>query len=628
MKLIELKPGAEVIAKGCRYRIVEVSNLESVTAINVSTGKSKRIKIANLSAPSDQPDEVLINEDLASIDPTRLEIAQKRYKAIQPIFALSENQTVTRADMSEHASNIGVNTSTLYRWISLYRNTGNLSGLIPYERSGGRGKSRIDPKLDEILVQKIETHYLNNNRRSIERVIREVKKACKLKKLKPPHANTVRNRIAAIDERTRLGKRHGREATKKFNPIIDHFPGADWPYSVIQIDHTKVDIILVDDENRLPVGKPWITLAIDVHSRMVAGFYISFDPPGGMATGLCIANSILPKETWLARIGVEGSWPVWGTMSTIHADNAREFRGNMLKLACQIHGINLEWRPVKKPEYGGHIERLLGTFNQEIHNLPGTTFSNPFARGNYPSLKKSALTLNEFEHWLATYITQVYHQKTHSGIGRSPLQQYEIGIFGDDNKPGIGIKPRIEDERKLRLDFMPYIERSVQPYGIVIDGIHYYSDVLRSWIAAKDPSNPKKKRKFIIRRDPRDISTVYFYDPTLREYFDVPYRNTTRPSISIWEMREVRRRLQEKQVSELDEEAIFSGYEQMLKIEEEAISTTRRFRSTKARRDQQRKKQSSQILSSPKSKSSTHIPSDLPEDVQPFDDIEDLSHGY
>ena len=49
----------------------------------------------------------------------------------------------------------------------------------------------------------------------------------------------------------------------------------------------------------------------------------------------------------------------------------------------QEYGVTLHWRPVARPHYGGHIERLLGTLNHEIHNLPGSTFSNPQARGAY-----------------------------------------------------------------------------------------------------------------------------------------------------------------------------------------------------------------------------------------------------
>jgi hypothetical protein len=83
-------------------------------------------------------------------------------------------------------------------------------------------------------------------------------------------------------------------------------------WKFVQIDHTKLDVIVVDEEQRLPIGRPWITLAIDVYSRMVLGFYISLDPPGAIATSLCIAHAALPKETRLAKRGIVGSWPCWG----------------------------------------------------------------------------------------------------------------------------------------------------------------------------------------------------------------------------------------------------------------------------------------------------------------------------
>jgi hypothetical protein len=35
----------------------------------------------------------------------------------------------------------------------------------------------------------------------------------------------------------------------------------------VQIDHTKVDVIVVDEQQRLPIGRSWITLAIDGYSR-------------------------------------------------------------------------------------------------------------------------------------------------------------------------------------------------------------------------------------------------------------------------------------------------------------------------------------------------------------------------
>jgi putative transposase len=125
---------------------------------------------------------------------------------------------------------------------------------------------------------------------------------------------------------------------------------------VVQIDHTPVDLMLVDDVHRRPIGRPWLTLAIDVFSRMVAGCSVSFDPPGALAVGLCLAHAILPKDAWLARHEMTTPWPIWGVMDTVHADNAKEFRGAMLRKACEEYRIDLQWRPVARPHFGGHIE--------------------------------------------------------------------------------------------------------------------------------------------------------------------------------------------------------------------------------------------------------------------------------
>ena len=402
---------------------------------------------------------------------------------------------------------------------------------------------------------------------------------CHSKNITPPHENTIRNRIKSLSEEEVMKKRIGsKEAGYKFNPIKGRFPGADFPLSVVQIDHTRVDIILVDEYYRKPYKRPWLTLAIDVHSRMVVGFYLSFDAPGALGTGLCIAHSILPKEIWLEKIGLKAEWPCWGFMSTIHLDNAKEFRGNMLKMACKNYNINLEFRPIATPHFGGHIERLLKTFSQEIHNLQGTTFSSPELRKNYDSEGRASLTLPEFEKWLTLYITKVYHVKNHSSLNDSPINKWKEGIMGNKEQPGIGIIPRVYNERKLRLDFMPFEERTVQEYGVVIDHVTYYHDVLRKYIHSKTDNI---KRKFIFRRDPRDISVVYFYDPELKEYFEIPYRDTSLPAISIWEFKDVLRTLK-KNKAPISEKSIFETYREMDDIEKKAIrETTNRKREIK-----------------------------------------------
>ncbi|TEB41590.1 transposase, partial [Flavobacterium circumlabens] len=207
-----------------------------------------------------------------------------------------------------------------------------------------------------------------------------------------PHKSTIIRRLKSLSEEEVLRSRYGKKkADEKFLPIIGHFPGANYPLSIVQVDHTIVDVILVDEINRMPSQRPNLTIAIDVFSRMIVGFYLSFDPPGELGTGICIVNSIMRKEDWLMKFGVEGTWPCWGIMNTIHVDNAKEFRGKMLRKATQNYGMKLEFRPVKNPKYGGHVERVIGTIAKEVHDLPGTTFSNIFERGDYNSMKEATM---------------------------------------------------------------------------------------------------------------------------------------------------------------------------------------------------------------------------------------------
>ena len=57
------------------------------------------------------------------------------------------------------------------------------------------------------------------------------------------------------------------------------------------------------------------------------------------------------------------------------------------------------------------------------------------------------------------------------------------------------------------------------------------------------------------RRSPsqnRDISAVHFWDPEAEEYFGVPYRDTSHPAISVWELREIRRQFKQQGRESID----------------------------------------------------------------------------
>lgn len=570
---LSLQPGSLVTYQNKPYQIRQLTgNLKTVVLEDPISGRLLRAPIAHLLPPAPAAEGTPPLVPLELVSDEQWAVAQQRLAIIQPLLDRRGDGELVQAVARQH----DLGPATLYRWMSQFEATGQVSQLIPGQSSGGEGQSRLTPELEALVRASVEEVYLTKERYPLARVYHDVCARCERHGLSAPHLNTLRNRVLAIRQEKALRFRHGHKAADdKFRPHQGKYPGADFPLAVVQIDHTPGDVILVDDATRMPLGKPWITMAIDVYSRMVVGLYVSFETPGALGVGMCVANSLLPKEAWLHRLDVLGDWPCWGKMRKIYADNGKEFRGNMLKRACEEYGIDLEWRPVRKAHYGGHIERLLGTLSQEIHQLPGTTFSNPQQKGEYPSAEKAALTLGEFEQWLLHLIVNIYHKRIHSQLGRTPLETFEDGIYQKT-----GLPPRFQDELRVRLDFLPFFERTIQEYGVVLDHIHYYSDVLRPWVHALEGDSPKnrRKRKFLFKRDPRDISILFFYDPEAKAYFQVPYRDLQRPPMTLWEHREALRQLESEGVKEVDEAALFAAHDKLYALAERAVKQTQLVR--------------------------------------------------
>ncbi|WP_254924844.1 DDE-type integrase/transposase/recombinase [Aeromonas sp. A35_P] len=420
-KQLVLQPGKRVSYQGRSFRIVKLLSLQLAELIAEDNHEVINASITKLQAPEA---EVIKRPELTLIDDKAWEIARTRMSIIKPLLNMPSR---TRALVAAHGQKHSISTNTLYGWIKAYENSGVLSSLLPKTRRD-KGTTKLSSEVEEIIRESMATDFLTLQKKSIQKLCDEIIKRSTGAGVEPPHDNTIRNRVKALSPEIVVSKREGRKkADLSFKPHRGSFPGADWPLSVVQIDHTKLDIILVDDHYRQPIGRPWITLAFDVYSRMVTGFYVSFDPPSALSTGLCLAHSILPKDKWLAQNGIKSEWPVWGLPTTIHVDNAKEFRGEMLQKACDEYNINIEWRPVGRPNFGAHVERALGTFSKEIHTLPGTTFSNIHTKGDYNSEKHAALTLSEFETWLSIYIADVYHQKVHSALGTAPIDAFKKG---------------------------------------------------------------------------------------------------------------------------------------------------------------------------------------------------------
>ena len=104
--------------------------------------------------------------------------------------------------------------------------------------------------------------------------MREIGVVCRQKGLKPPNFRSVKRRLNDLDPSLVMKERiGGKAADSVFRPVgVPTTKAQTLPMDLVQIDHTPVDVIVVDERDRLPIGRPWLSLAIDVATRTVPGF--------------------------------------------------------------------------------------------------------------------------------------------------------------------------------------------------------------------------------------------------------------------------------------------------------------------------------------------------------------------
>ncbi len=628
MHKLHYDEGAHVFHNEIEYEIIKVVDLETILVRNIATQEKELLPLHEVSKKN--PSTLIVKySDVNEISEKDWDEAKRRLEIIKPFLNTQKTKTI----LEEHAKKFNLHVSTLYRWIDEYQKSDLLVSLVPkHSLKGAKGSIRIKEETELITKKTIEDLYLSKQKYSAKKTYRAIVQRCKNARIDPPSENTVRSRIKDISAKEKMKHRESaRLADRQYRNTDGMFPAGKYPLDFVQIDHTPMDIIVVDEVYGKPIGRPYLTIGIDVYSRMITGFFISLDEPSYFSVAQCLTQSILPKEKYLRSLEIPGSWNLWGIPKTIGLDNASEFRGKDLQRACEYHGIEINWRPVARPQFGGHIERLIGTTMGEVHTLPGTTFSNIKQRGEYKSDKEATMTLSALEKWFTDYIVNVYHKDLHSGIKCSPEKKYEFGIFGNDTIIGRGIPERIIDEDNLKISFLPTVERSIQQTGVKIDNIQYYADSLRRWIKAKNKDN-NTTRKFIFKRDLRDISTIWFYDPDIKEYFPISYRNISYPPISIWDLRAIKKYLDDQNVVNYDEMAIFTAHDRMKKIEEASASTVKSIRrkhvAQKNRADKQKFDNLPKIITQktvvPIPEENTPSLHNVQKKIEPFEDIEIL----
>ena len=285
---IVIKPNAIVGYKGEKYKIINILSASDVVIANLESARSLQVSISELSRLGEDENLNSILNKGEDISSESWQIALDRYEIIKELI---DHSTVEAVKKIANEHNLHVNT--VWKWLKAYRENKSILALVPKKRGWTTEKTRLSPELDNIIRQAIHTKYLTSLKPSIAKTILEVKLECFKRKIEPPHDNTIRYRIDALNAyevtKARLGKKAARD---KYEASAGTFPNADYPLAYVQIDHTPLDIEIVDEQYRQTIGRAYLTLAIDVFSRMIAGYHLSLEAPSTTSVAMCISVSV------------------------------------------------------------------------------------------------------------------------------------------------------------------------------------------------------------------------------------------------------------------------------------------------------------------------------------------------
>lgn len=413
-------------------------------------------------------------------------------------------------EIGDHAA---PSVRTFQRWIKLSEETGaDPEAFVKQVANQGNYDKRHDPVLLEMIEDWVHKHYLVEPRKTLPYVFAMVKEELKEHNKPLPLADrlpmvgraTIYQIMRAVDRYTETYCHRGREeADHKFRMVEDG-PVTERHNECWEIDHTTVDLIVIDHRTELPIGRPFITMAIDRHTRLIAGYYVSWDFPGIVPTIECLRNAALPKDSSLAKAkGVRNPWPAFNTPSQLVSDNAKHFYSKSYKEVCRNLGIDPARAPLKKAWFKGRIERMFGTYVRGLcHMVPGTSFSNIFQRlKEKPPEKVAACTLAEFDAMLVRFIVDIYHTRRHRILNTSPLIAYQESMRLHGMK-----RPLNPDELASKLS-IPYW-RTVQREGLLFENLWYRGPELIDLMVDK-----KLSRTVKIKVDPQDLTHIWFIHP-------------------------------------------------------------------------------------------------------------------
>ncbi len=429
--------------------------------------------------------------------------------------------------MGEQIQGIAPSRRTRLRWWAQFRAAEGkygigLVGLIPDgEHKQGQRKSPIDPVAAALCQEVIEAKWKKERIKSKATCYGFLTDWAEQRGIRAVSRKTFYSYVdkhkCQDTTRQRQGEKEAYSSSPPYLELEYTTPRhGKHPFDIGHIDHTPLPLSVIDSTGTWIMKTVWLTVLMSANSRVVLGFYLSFDDPSYrscmMVVRQCIRN--------------HGRVPRW-----MIVDGGADFLSTYFELLMTRLGVNVRHRPTGKARFGAVIERLFGiTVDQFISNLKGATRDrNPRKVGtDVDPHRHAALNFEALMLHVGRYFDEVYHASEHGALGITPLAQHAEGLrlFGARNHALIANAPDLD---WLTLPSTAKGTARVTTQGVKIMYLLYYcSAMAQPGVIGTD---------LPVRYDPFDRSVAYVYIGGLwqkcRSQYESHFKGVTEKQIRI-----------------------------------------------------------------------------------------------
>lgn len=235
---------------------------------------------------------------------------------------------------------LGLTTRHIYNLLKRYVPERRITVLLP--RRDRPRAARLTAAVEAIIVEVLRNQWLVKEAPELRPIVTEIRASCCEAGERPPSYRAVQRRIPILFDDLAIAR--GRSANPAHVRRLKARPGYISAKSLLdvgQIDHTPADIQFVEviDAVGVVVGRPYLTVVVDVFSRAILGFCLTLERPSSLSVALCLKQTLTPKAAWLAAHGLgEHDWRCLAGRAFWWSTAPRSSRATLSPVAAMISG--------------------------------------------------------------------------------------------------------------------------------------------------------------------------------------------------------------------------------------------------------------------------------------------------